>query len=93
MQRNSSMARTKGSNPKRVPGPQVKSPRLPPHQKNAPAVPRPHRYRPSTNALMEIRKWRYREPEKLPIERLPFACLVREVAQDFNAARDSNRRR
>ena len=35
---------------------------------------------------MEIRKWRYREPEKLLIRRLPFARLVREVAQDFMAA-------
>ena len=35
---------------------------------------------------MEIRKWLYREPEKLLIRRLPFVLLVREIEQDFLAA-------
>ena len=34
---------------------------------------------------MEIRKWRYREPEKLLIRRFPFERLVREVAQEYVA--------
>ena len=83
---NTKIARTKGSTPRRVPGPVAKTPRLPSRQKNPPAVPLPHRYRPDTRVRMEIRKWRYREPEKLLIRRLPFERLVSEVAQDYMAA-------
>jgi histone H3 len=44
-------------------------------------VKRPHRYRPGTVALREIR--RYQKSTELLIRKLPFARLVREVAQDF----------
>ena len=32
---------------------------------------------------MEIRKWGYREPERLLIRRLPFARLVRRIAENY----------
>ena len=44
-------------------------------------IKRPHRYRPGTVALREIR--RYQSTELL-IRKLPFAHLIREIAQDFN---------
>lgn len=40
-----------------------------------------HRYRPGTVALREIR--RYQKSTEMLIRRLPFARLVREIAQDF----------
>jgi len=52
--------------------------------KSAPAVggaTKPHRYRPGTVALREIR--RYQKSTTLLIRRLPFQRLVREIAQDF----------
>ena len=67
-------------------GPAAKAPRVSASKVSAPAVPRPHRFQPCTRARMEIRKWRYREHEKLLIRRLPFSRLVREIAQDFVAA-------
>jgi len=49
------------------------------------AVPRglkkPHRFRPGTVALREIR--RYQKSTELLIRKLPFQRLVREIAQDF----------
>lgn len=42
---------------------------------------RPHRYRPGTVALREIRN--YQKSTELLIRKLPFQRLVREVAQDF----------
>ena len=42
---------------------------------------RPHRFRPGTVALREIRK--YQKTTDLLIRRLPFQRLVREIAQDF----------
>ena len=42
---------------------------------------KPHRYRPGTVALREIRK--YQKSTELLIRKLPFQRLVREVAQDF----------
>lgn len=42
---------------------------------------RPHRYRPGTVALREIRK--YQKGTELLIRKLPFQRLVREIAQDF----------
>ena len=42
---------------------------------------RPHRYRPGTVALREIR--RYQKSTELLIRKLPFQRLVREIAQDF----------
>ena len=44
---------------------------------------KPHRYRPGTVALREIR--RYQKSTELPIRRLPFQRLVREIAQDYKA--------
>src|SRR6202034_2947605 len=41
----------------------------------------PHRYRPGTVALREIR--RYQKSTDLLIRKLPFQRLVREIAQDF----------
>ena len=42
---------------------------------------RPMRYRPGTVALCRIR--RYQKSTELPIRKLPFNRLVREIAQDF----------
>ena len=42
---------------------------------------KPHRFRPGTVALREIRK--YQKSTDLLIRKLPFQRLVREVAQDF----------
>lgn len=50
---------------------------------NAGAVKRPHRYRPGTVALREIRK--YQRGTDLLIRKLPFQRLVREIAQDLRA--------
>uniref|UniRef100_H0WXD6 Histone H3 n=1 Tax=Otolemur garnettii TaxID=30611 RepID=H0WXD6_OTOGA len=44
-------------------------------------VKKPHRYRPGTVALREIR--RYQKSSELLIRKLPFQRLVREIAQDF----------
>ena len=46
-------------------------------------VKKPHRYRPGTVALREIR--RYQKSTDLLIRKLPFQRLVREIAQDFKA--------
>jgi len=45
------------------------------------SVKKPHRYRPGTVALREIR--RYQKSTDLLIRKLPFQRLVREIAQDF----------
>src|ERR1051326_2615442 len=53
-------------------------------RKSAPAtggIKKPHRYRPGTVALREIR--RYQKSTELLIRKLPFQRLVREVAQDY----------
>lgn len=42
---------------------------------------KPHRYRPGTVALREIR--RYQKSTDLLLRKLPFQRLVREIAQDF----------
>ncbi|XP_066214082.1 histone H3.1-like [Saccopteryx leptura] len=52
--------------------------------KSAPAtggLKKPHRYRPGTVALREIR--RYQKSTELLIRKLPFQRLVREIAQDL----------
>ena len=52
-------------------------------RKSAPAaggVKKPHRYRPGTVALREIR--RYQKSTELLIRKLPFQRLVREIAQE-----------
>jgi histone H3 len=53
-------------------------------RKSAPAtggVKKPHRYRPGTVALREIR--RYQRSSDLLIKKLPFQRLVRELGQEF----------
>ena len=42
---------------------------------------KPHRYRPGTVALRDIRK--YQRSTELLIKKIPFQRLVREIAQDF----------
>lgn len=44
-------------------------------------VKKPHRFRPGTVALREIR--RYQKSSELLIRKLPFQRLVREIAQDY----------
>lgn len=79
------MARTKQTARKNVGG---KAPRkqlaTKAARKSAPADPKvrkPHRYRPGTVALREIRK--YQKCTDLLIRKLPFQRLVREIARDF----------
>ena len=53
-------------------------------RKSAPStggMKKPHRYRPGTVALREIR--RHQKSTELLIRKLPFQRLVREIAQDF----------
>ncbi|XP_051801953.1 LOW QUALITY PROTEIN: uncharacterized protein LOC110963964 [Acanthochromis polyacanthus] len=83
--RESTMARTKQTARKSTGG---KAPRkqlaTKAARKSAPAtggVKKPHRYRPGTVALREIR--RYQKSTELLIRKLPFQRLVREIAQDF----------
>jgi histone H3 len=45
------------------------------------SIKKPHRYRPGTRALMEIR--RYQKSTDLLIRKLPFQRLVREIAQEI----------
>jgi histone H3 len=78
------MARTKQAARKSNGG--GKAPRKPPPRKSVltgGGVKRPHRYRPGTVALREIR--RYQKSTDLLIRKLPFQRLVREIAQDFKA--------
>ena len=48
---------------------------------NTGGIKKPHRYRPGTVALREIRK--YQKSTELLIRKLPFQRLVREIAQEF----------
>ncbi len=55
-------------------------------RKSAPStggIRKPHRYRPGTVALREIR--RYQKSTELLIRKLPFQRLVREIAQECKA--------
>ena len=76
------MARTKNNQTKRfTPGaPAQKVPRHPPRKTTAGAS-RPHRYRPGTRVLLEIR--RLQRSTDLIIKRLPFERLVRDIASEF----------
>ncbi|KAK4415430.1 histone H3.2 [Sesamum alatum] len=56
-------------------------PRPPGNLPRRPALKKPHRFRPGTVALREIRK--YQKSTELLIRKLPFQRLVREIAQDF----------
>ncbi|KAE8807400.1 histone H3-like centromeric protein CSE4 [Hordeum vulgare] len=58
----------------------------PRRRKSAPAtggVKKPHRFRPVTVALCEIRK--YQKSTELLIRKLPFQRLVREITHDFKS--------
>ncbi|ORY88131.1 histone-fold-containing protein [Leucosporidium creatinivorum] len=48
---------------------------------------KPHRFKPGTVALREIRK--YQKSTELLLQRLPFARVVREIAQDFVSEEDN----
>ena len=78
------MARTKQTATRSTGG---KAPRkcvvakAPRHRAEAGGVKKPHRFRPGTVALREIR--RYQKSTDLLIRKLPFQRLVREIAQDF----------
>lgn len=55
-------------------------------RKSAPAsggIKKPHRYKPGTVALREIRK--YQKTTELLIRKLPFQRLVREVSREYKA--------
>ena len=55
-------------------------------RKTVPAIggiKKPHRYRPGTVALREIR--RYQKSTDLLIRKLPFQRVVREIAQDYKS--------
>ena len=79
-----------GKAPRKQPQPQTKKTKkkgkkaqggrktLPASQKG---TQKPHRYRPGTVALREIR--RYQKSTELLIRKLPFQRLVREIAQDL----------
>ncbi len=83
------MARTKQTARKSVGGKcprkvlKVKGARVVTSGKAMSGVKRPHRYRPGTVALREIR--RFQKSTELLLRRRPFARLVREVAQDFKS--------
>lgn len=47
------------------------------------SIKKPHRFRPGTVALREIRQ--YQKRTDLLIKKLPFQRLVREIAQEFKA--------
>lgn len=47
------------------------------------AIKKPHRFRPGTVALREIRK--YQKSTELLIRKLPFQRLVREIASDYKS--------
>ncbi|PLW21459.1 hypothetical protein PCANC_04972 [Puccinia coronata f. sp. avenae] len=54
----------------------------------APKNKKPHRYRPGTVALREIRQ--YQKSTDLLMRKLPFARLVREIAMNFALATDND---
>jgi histone H3 len=81
------MARTKQTAPRSTGG---KAPRKQLATKAARAkapkaggVKKPHRYRPGTVALREIRK--YQKSTDLMIRKVPFQRLVREIGADFQS--------
>ncbi|KAI8807818.1 histone-fold-containing protein [Cladochytrium replicatum] len=49
---------------------------------------KPHRYRPGTVALREIRK--YQKTTDLLLRKLPFARIVREISQEFAFVYEKN---
>jgi hypothetical protein len=86
--RGATMRRALRASPRASPLPLTRAPRkqlaTKAARKNAPAaggVKKPHRYRPGTVALREIR--RYQKSTELLIRKLPFQRLVRELAVEF----------
>ncbi len=78
------MARTKQTATRRSLG--AKTPRKLINRKTTAAtggVKKPHRFRPGTVALREIR--RYQQSTELMLRKLPFQRLVREIALDFKS--------
>jgi histone H3 len=75
------MARTKQTARKGTGGKALPCGKAPRGDKPKPKTAKPHRYRPGTVALQEIR--RYQKSTELLIRRLPFQRLVRELAQEF----------
>ncbi|KAM3171435.1 hypothetical protein ACTXT7_016636 [Hymenolepis weldensis] len=78
------MARTKQTARKSTGGKSYEALASKAARKGAPAtgsIKKPHRYRPGTVALREIR--RFQKTTELLIRRLPFQRLVRELAQDY----------
>lgn len=83
------MARTKqtarkstgGKFPVQAPRKQIASKWLKGRKPSTGGVKKPHKYRPGTVALREIR--RYQKSTELLLRKLPFQRLVREIAQDF----------
>ena len=51
------------------------------HHSNILGIKKPHRYKPGTVALREIRK--FQKSTELLIRKLPFQRLVREIASDY----------
>ena len=58
-----------------------KAPKVQTKQPSTGTVEKPHRYKPGTVALREIR--RYQKTFYLMIPKLPFQRLVKEITQDF----------
>ena len=91
------MARTKQTARKNTPGAAGKAPRkqgtgkstAKAARKNTPnivtkqAIKKPHRFRPGTVALREIRK--FQKSTELLIRKLPFQRLVREIATEYKS--------
>ena len=75
------MPRTKAKKSKKIPkGAAVKA-RKPKKQLVSGGVKKPHRYRPGTVALREIR--RYQKGTQLLIRKAPFERLAKEITQEF----------
>ncbi|EFC38803.1 histone H3 [Naegleria gruberi] len=77
--------KTPSKTPRKTPR---KTPKKTPAKKSAKkpftgGIKKPHRYRPGTVALREIRK--YQKSTELLIKKKPFCRLVREVAQDYKS--------
>ncbi|TPX34876.1 hypothetical protein SmJEL517_g02657 [Synchytrium microbalum] len=75
------MARTPTKSPRTARTPVRKSDRRPEPKARAPTARTRRRYRPGQVALKEIRQ--YQKSTELLLRKLPFARLVREVAQEF----------
>ncbi|KAI9334922.1 histone-fold-containing protein [Obelidium mucronatum] len=81
------MARTKAATPAKKPRQSIPSSTSPKRAtKTVPkATKKPHRYRPGTVALREIRK--YQKSTDLLLRKLPFARVVREIVQEYTKDR------